>query len=380
MYLYNLTLQRGTGITHAVHGSFSGTKAQEVLISRGKSLELLRPDPNTGKFHTLLTVEVFGVIRSLMAFRLTGGTKDYAVVGSDSGRIVILEYNAAKNALDKVHQETFGKSGCRRIVPGKFLAIDPKGRAVMIGDVEKQKLVYILNRDAEARLTISSPLEAHKSNNLAYHMVGVDVGFENPMFACLEIDYEEADSDPTGEAAQKAQQTLTFYELDHVVRKYSERLEEHANFLISVPGGNDGPSGVLICSENYLTYKNLGDQHDIRCPIPRRRNDLDDPERGMIFICSATHRTKSMYLFLVQTEQGDIFKVTPETDDDVVSEIKLKYFDTVPPAAAMCVLKTGFLFVASEFGNHYLYQIAHLGDDDDEPEFSSAMPLESGRG
>lgn len=81
--------------------------------------------------------------------------------------------------------------------------------------------------------------------------------------------------DPTGEAAMKTQQTLTFYELDlgnnNVVRKYSEPLEEHANFLISVPGGNDGPSGVLICSENYLTYKNLGDQHDIRCPIPRRR-------------------------------------------------------------------------------------------------------------
>lgn len=26
----------------------------------------------------------------------------------------------------------------------------------------------------------------------------------------------------------------------------------------------------------------------------------------------------------------------------------------------------------------YLYQIAHLGDDDDESEFSSAMPLEEG--
>ena len=67
-----------------------------------------------------------------------------------------------------------------------------------------------------------------------------------------------------GEAAAKLQQTLTFYELDlglnHVVRKYSEPLEEHANLLISVPGGNDGPSGVIICSENYLTYKNLGDQ------------------------------------------------------------------------------------------------------------------------
>ncbi|KAJ8941332.1 hypothetical protein NQ318_004776, partial [Aromia moschata] len=374
MFLYNLTLQRATAITHAVHGNFSGTKTQEIAISRGKSLELLRPDSNTGK--------IFGIVRSLMSFRLTGGTKDYVVVGSDSGRIVILEYIPTKNIFEKVHQETFGKSGTRRIVPGQYLATDPRGRAVMIGAIEKQKLAYILNRDAQARLTISSPLEAHKSNTLVYHMVGVDVGYDNPIFACLEIDYEEADTDPTGEAAQKTQQTLTFYELDlglnHVVRKYSEPLEEHANFLVTVPGGDDGPSGVLICSENYLTYKNLGDQHDIRCPIPRRRNDLDDPERGMIFVCSATHKTKSMFFFLAQTEQGDIFKITLETDEDMVTEIKLKYFDTVPVATAMCVLKTGFLFIASEFGNHYLYQIAHLGDDDDELEFSSAMPLEEG--
>lgn len=33
----------------------------------------------------------------------------------------------------------------------------------------------------------------------------------------------------------------------------------------------------------------------------------------------------------------------------------------------------GTVFVCS-----YLYQIAHLGDDDEEPEFSSAMPLEEG--
>lgn len=75
MYLYNLTLQHSTAITHAVHGSFSGTKSQEILVSRGKSIELLRPDPNTGKIHTLLTVEMFGVIRSLMTFRLIGGSK-----------------------------------------------------------------------------------------------------------------------------------------------------------------------------------------------------------------------------------------------------------------------------------------------------------------
>ena len=70
-------------------------------------------------------------------------------MGSDSGRIAILEYNPAKNCFDRVHMETFGKSGCRRIVPGQYLAVDPKGRAVMIGALEKQKLVYILNRDTQ---------------------------------------------------------------------------------------------------------------------------------------------------------------------------------------------------------------------------------------
>ena len=69
--------------------------------------------------------------------------------------------------------------------------------------------MYILNRDSAARLTISSPLEAHKSHTLVYHVVGVDVGFENPLFACLELDYEESDNDHTGEAAQVAQQVLT---------------------------------------------------------------------------------------------------------------------------------------------------------------------------
>lgn len=56
--------------------------------------------------------------------------------------------------------------------------------------------------------------------------------------------------------------------------------------------------------------------HILFCSTPQ--NDLDDPERGMIFVCSATHKTKSMFFFLAQTEQGDIFKVTLETDEEMV--------------------------------------------------------------
>uniref|UniRef100_A0A5S6QBT0 CPSF_A domain-containing protein n=1 Tax=Trichuris muris TaxID=70415 RepID=A0A5S6QBT0_TRIMR len=365
--------------------SSDAPKAQtEVVVGHGHVLELLRVDVTTGRMTTLISVEVFGIIRSLICFRLTGSAKDYVVVGSDSGRICILEYDTARNAFNRVHQETFGKSGCRRVVPGQYLTVDPRGRAIMIGAPEKQKLVYIMNRDSSARLTISSPLEAHKTQSICFAMVGVDVGYENPLFASLEVDYEEADSDPTGEAALKAVQTLTFYELDlglnHVVRKYAEPLEHFGNHLIAVPGGAEGPSGVLVCCENYILYKNLGEQQDIQISLPRRRSDAEDPERTTLVVCSASHKTKSMFFFLVQTEQGDVFKLTLETVEDIVTEMKIKYFDTLPVANSMCLLKTGFLFVAAEFGNHYLYQIARLGDDedDDEIEFSSLMPLEEG--
>ncbi len=140
-------------------------------------------------------------------------TKDYVAVGSDSGRLVILEFNPESSLFEQVHVETFGKTGCRRVVPGQYLAIDPKGRTVMIAAVERAKFVYVLNRD-DQKLTISSPKEAHKSNVLCFDAIALDVGYGNPMFACLEVDYGDVDNeeDPihTGEAAKM----LTFYEFD----------------------------------------------------------------------------------------------------------------------------------------------------------------------
>jgi hypothetical protein len=62
------------------------------------------------------------------------------------------------------------------------------------GAVEKQKMVYVLNRDQAANLTISSPLEAHKSHNLVFSVTGLDMGFDNPIFAAIELDYAEADT------------------------------------------------------------------------------------------------------------------------------------------------------------------------------------------
>ncbi|KAJ7646963.1 CPSF A subunit region-domain-containing protein [Roridomyces roridus] len=353
MHLYNLTLQHPTVATQAI----------------------------TGKMATVIATDVFGSIRSLAAFRLTGGTKDYAIVGSDSGRIVILDYDPKTASFVKLHQETYGKSGARRIVPGQYLATDPKGRSVMISAVEKSKLVYILNRDAAANLTISSPLEAHKANTIVHHIVGLDVGFENPMFAALEVDYAESDQDHTGQAFKDTEKMLTYYELDlglnHVVRKWSEPTDRRANLLVQVPGGQlasserfDGPSGVLICCEDHIIYRHM-DAPQHRVPIPRRKHPLEDPSRTIIIVTAVMHKMKGAFFFLLQSEDGDLYKVTIEHEEEEVRSLKIKYFDTVPVASSLCILKSGFLFVAAEFGNHYLYQFQKLGDDDNEPEYSS---------
>ncbi|EWC47138.1 pre-mRNA-splicing factor rse1 [Drechslerella stenobrocha 248] len=373
-FLYSLTIQQPTVVTQAILGQFSGQKLQEIVVASGSRLSLLRPDPNVGKVNNVLTHDVFGIIRCLAAFRLAGSGKDYIIVGSDSGRITILEYIPAQNKFKRLHLETFGKSGVRRVVPGQYLACDPRGRACLIASVEKNKLVYVLNRNAQAELTISSPLEAHKPHCLVFALCALDVGYENPIFAVLEMDYSETDQDPTGQAYEEAEKFLTYYELDlglnHVVRKWSEPVERSSNFLLHVPGGTDGPSGVLVCSEDAVTYRHMN-QPELKVPIPRRRGACEDPNRKRYITCGVMHKMRGAFFFLLQSEDGDLFKVGLDFDENSVIRLRIKYFDTVPIATSLCILKSGFLFVASENGNHHFYQFEKLGDDDNETEFTS---------
>jgi len=75
MFLYSLTIQAPTTVTQAILGQFSGTKEQQVVTASGSRLTLLRPDPAQGKVITILSHDVFGIIRSIAAFRLAGSNK-----------------------------------------------------------------------------------------------------------------------------------------------------------------------------------------------------------------------------------------------------------------------------------------------------------------
>lgn len=148
MYLYHLTLQSGAGVHVAASGTFSSAPHHEVVVARAGStaLELLRLDAESGRLVSVASTMVFCTIRSVAAFRLNQATFDYVIVGSDAGAIVVLRFDAKEKKFVRVHNEVFGKTGCRRIVPGQYLACDPHGRAVMISAIEKQKFVYVLNR------------------------------------------------------------------------------------------------------------------------------------------------------------------------------------------------------------------------------------------
>lgn len=76
-----------------------------------------------------------------------------------------------------------------------------------------------------------------------------------------------------------------------------------------------------------------------------------------------THVQVQSFL-LLQSEDGDLFKVTIDCVNEEVVALNIKYFDTVPVATSLCIVNK-FLFVASEFGNpsvHISLQLSPLTD------------------
>jgi splicing factor 3B subunit 3 len=279
-----------------------------------------------------------------------------------------------------MHFETFGKSGIRRVIPGEYLAADPKGRAIMVASVEKNKLVYILTRSGVADIAISSPLEAHKPQTLVYTLIGLDVGYDNPMFASLELDYSTSETDPTDESFDDLKKEIVYYELDlglnHIVRKWSEPVERTTNALYRVPGGVGAPSGVLCCGEDNITYRRIYNNKSAvhRLAIPRREGATEDPNRKRIIIAGTLYSLKGGdFFYLFQTEDGDVFKLTVEAPNGVVEKLRIKYFDTIPIATSICILRAGFVYVACESGDRILYELESLGDETDDPVFESTQ-------
>ena len=87
MFMYSLTIQPLTSITQAILGQFAGTKEQQIVSASGSRLTIHRPDPTQAKITTVLSQDVFGIIRTLAPFRLAGSNKGKPMKQSSSIRI-----------------------------------------------------------------------------------------------------------------------------------------------------------------------------------------------------------------------------------------------------------------------------------------------------
>ena len=70
------------------------------------------------------------------------------------------------------------------------------------------------------------------------------------MFVCLEIDYGEQSDKEAPINTGEIKKSLVYYEMDFgmntVIRKKEYPVDPSAHMLIPVPGGADGPGGVIV--------------------------------------------------------------------------------------------------------------------------------------
>jgi len=104
MFLYSLTIQPPTNITQALLGQFSGTKEQQIITASGSRLTLLQPDPRQGKVNTILSHDIFGIIRAISSFRLAGSHKGKLVSPTPPyapflGQLVILDMAVSSGGM-----------------------------------------------------------------------------------------------------------------------------------------------------------------------------------------------------------------------------------------------------------------------------------------
>lgn len=88
---------------------------------------------------------------------------------------------------------------------------------------------------------------------------------------------------------------------------YSVKYGRGASLLLPVPGGEAGPSGVLVCGENWVAYKHQ-DHPEVRAPLPRRKTM--PPGRGLLVTSGTLHQQPGLFFHLIQSELGDLYKVS----------------------------------------------------------------------
>lgn len=143
------------------------------------------------------------------------------------------------------------------------------------------------------------------------------------------------------------------------MKRASEPIDPASNLVIAVPGGAEGPGGVLVCAENKLAYIRVGGGGDEVVTLLPRRAGMPITQPLLITAHTVLRQSGKPTAVLLQSELGDIYTVGFSMAGNGVSGVSVTYYDTLPVAIALVALGPspgGRLFIAGEFSDHRLYQ------------------------
>lgn len=341
---FELTLVPPSHVVNATGGVFTRScpdNSDEIVVNLGTHLSLYRHNDNDSKMVRCFVEPLFCHVFSVATISFPESNHDFVALTADSGNITIIDL--FENRISKVLSFPFAKTGMRRTEPGFYLTVSPCGRSLFASAIERYKVAWSLAKDSSGKPIISAPIEPARSRAFVFGGCSLDVGFECPKFAFIE------------KVAKTGMKKLAIYEIDtginSVLRKAEIDILGSAFHLVQIPGKLfDCPGGVFVCCQGAVQYvTNEGDVTLIPLPM-RKGHDLP------IIIASATFRKENQWFALLQNQFGDL--LIAQSDEN--GEIEISYFDTVPIATSLVILRQGVLAVFAESGKHCFYYITSV--------------------
>ncbi|EDO16317.1 hypothetical protein Kpol_1059p7 [Vanderwaltozyma polyspora DSM 70294] len=392
IFLYNLTLQKQSNYVHSCIGNFIDINSdidsskelklmQDVKKKKVKELQLCIAtethielyDVSEGTLNLCITIPIFATITAMDSFVIPKAPYSFLAITSDSGVLTIARF-IRESGIIKLKtdlNEPLSRTGLRRLSPISYLNIEPYGRCLMVSAMERSKLCFLLDYE-DNKIKISSPLEINRSGMIMMGGTSCDVRYDNPCFATIEID-----------TSRNNDFHLVFYVLDlglnHIIKKSDYKIRKGANYIMSLPELskynirtkiNDQHSGigdldddinpfVLLGYEGFILIKDLRGNYSLKVQIPKSGGQFSTK-----IIAHSIQTLKKEFFILLQSNYGDLFKLTiiPDENDRNRPVASISYFDTIYQAEKMHILKNGYLFSNSEFGDNYLFQFESLGE------------------
>ncbi|SCU79726.1 LADA_0B02784g1_1 [Lachancea dasiensis] len=374
--LYHLTLQRQSNYVHSCVGHFvdplnsapakrKSRKDYQVCIATETHVELFNVEE--GEFQRLTSVPIFATITAMQSLPVETNYS-YLVLVTDAGNLSLLQFvnDMGTIRLHSLFNEPFSRSGLRRVAPQRYLQVDPQGRCLFLSATERNRLCYQTDFKNNT-LNVSSPLEFRKPNCITIATAVCDVAFDNPVYACLEIDCADQS------------RHLAFYMLDvglnHIIQQQQYAVPQDTNFIFTVPnlekyGINTRPSShkndfddminpfVIMATTDRLLLQDARGLFKLQVMLPVRSTSVT-------IISAAVHKLKKEFFMLLQAHNGDLYKVkiVPNEAESLVPLLSVSFFDNIEPSSKLHIFRNGLLMALQEYSGYKLYEFESLGDD-----------------